>query len=156
MDDHFNAKVANFGLSKLMGDTGKGYVTTQVKGTLVSIEVKTTFYFFYLETVSLNIAKFFGALNSFLFVAKSWSLSIKGYMDPEYYMTQQLNEKNDVYNFGVVLLELITAKAPIKHGNHIVRALQKALNDPEGSENLDKILDPAMGSGSHVGLSILQ
>ncbi|GAA0186551.1 transmembrane signal receptor [Lithospermum erythrorhizon] len=37
LDDQLNAKVADFGLSKLLGDTGKGYVTTQVKGTLVSI-----------------------------------------------------------------------------------------------------------------------
>lgn len=36
LDNNLNAKVADFGLSKLMGDTGKGYVTTQVKGTLVS------------------------------------------------------------------------------------------------------------------------
>lgn len=36
LDDHLNAKVADFGLSKLLGDSAKGYVTTQVKGTLVS------------------------------------------------------------------------------------------------------------------------
>ena len=36
LDDHLNAKVANFGLSRLYGDADKGYVTTQVKGTMVS------------------------------------------------------------------------------------------------------------------------
>ncbi|KAL2460628.1 Leucine-rich repeat protein kinase family protein [Abeliophyllum distichum] len=66
-------------------------------------------------------------------------------------MTQQLTEKSDVYSFGVVMLELITAKAPIEHGKHIVRAVQEAMGDPIVFENLDKILEPAMGLGSEVG-----
>lgn len=36
LDDHLTAKVADFGLS-LLKDDDKGHVTTQVKGTLVSI-----------------------------------------------------------------------------------------------------------------------
>ena len=37
LDNHLNAKVADFGLSKLMGDDQKDHVTTEVKGTLVRI-----------------------------------------------------------------------------------------------------------------------
>ncbi|KAM7261949.1 hypothetical protein ACFE04_021026 [Oxalis oulophora] len=78
LDEHLTAKVADFGLSKLVSDSSKGHISTQVKGTL-------------------------------------------GYLDPEYYMTEQLSEKSDVYSFGVVMLELVTAKQPIEKGKYIVR-----------------------------------
>lgn len=36
LDEHLNAKVADFGISKPVDNTGKSHITTQVKGTLVS------------------------------------------------------------------------------------------------------------------------
>ncbi|CDO97683.1 unnamed protein product [Coffea canephora] len=108
LDDHFNAKVADFGLSKLLSDEDKGYVSTQVKGTL-------------------------------------------GYMDPEYYMTQQLTDKSDVYSFGVVMLELMTARAPIERGRHIVRVVQDAVNNPKEAFLSHEILDPKIAPGGKLG-----
>ncbi|VAH57401.1 unnamed protein product [Triticum turgidum subsp. durum] len=35
LDERLNAKVSDFGLSKLLGEDGRGQVTTQVKGTMV-------------------------------------------------------------------------------------------------------------------------
>ena len=36
-----------------------------------------------------------------------------GYIAPEYTYTLQVNEKSDIYSFGVVLLELLTSKWPV-------------------------------------------
>ena len=66
-------------------------------------------------------------------------------MDPEYYMTQQLTEKSDVYSYGVVMLELVTARMPIERGKYIVRVVQMAMDKTKVLYNLHEILDPAIG-----------
>ncbi|XP_028797387.1 probable leucine-rich repeat receptor-like protein kinase At5g49770 [Neltuma alba] len=109
LDEHLNAKVADFGLSKLLVDSERGHITTQVKGTM-------------------------------------------GYLDPEYYMTQQLTEKSDVYSFGVLMLELVTARRPIEKGKYIVREVQNVMDTTKELFNLHSIIDPLINQVTPRGL----
>uniref|UniRef100_A0A803N4A9 non-specific serine/threonine protein kinase n=1 Tax=Chenopodium quinoa TaxID=63459 RepID=A0A803N4A9_CHEQI len=70
LDSEFNAKIADFGLAKILAKPG-------------------------------------GEPNTVSAVAGSF-----GYMAPEYCYTSKVNEKIDIYSFGVVLLELVTGKEP--------------------------------------------
>ncbi|CAK9212198.1 unnamed protein product [Sphagnum troendelagicum] len=99
--DMKNAKVADFGLSRLTYGENITHIITNVKGTT-------------------------------------------GYLDPEYFTSQCLSIKSDVYNFGVVLLEIISGRKaidttlPNKKAWNLCDWVQ--FNLQEG--NINKILDP--------------
>ncbi|XP_073006626.1 putative leucine-rich repeat receptor-like protein kinase At2g19210 [Typha latifolia] len=67
-----------------------------------------------------------------------------GYVDPEYYRSFQLSEKSDVFSFGVVLLEMITAQPAIIGGSetiHIATWVRQRL----ARGIIESIIDPRMG-----------
>lgn len=68
-------------------------------------------------------------------------------MDPEYYMTQQLTEKSDVYSYGVLMLELATARRPIEQGKYIVREVTRVMDTSKDLYNLQSILDQTILKG---------
>ena len=78
---------------------------------------------------------------------------MQGYLDPNYYMTNQLTNKSDVYSFGVVLLELMTARQPIQAGKYIVMEVELAFAKGGLDQMIAlKLLDPSLKSYPPKGL----
>lgn len=63
-------------------------------------------------------------------------------------MTQQLTKKSDVYGFGILMLELITARKPIERGKYIVKEVQETMDKSKYLYNLHPFLDPAIVMGT--------
>ena len=76
---------------------------------------------------------------------------VQGYLDPEYFTTQQLSERSDVYSFGIVLLELITARPPIQDGKFIVRSVKAILASAGISGLQEKLMDPLLRDSLLIG-----
>ncbi|CAN6993763.1 unnamed protein product [Brassica oleracea var. botrytis] len=68
---------------------------------------------------------------------------IHGYIDPEYYRTNRLAEKSDVYGYGVVLLEMITNKPVISEEYHVAEWAGTKINHCDITE----IMDPKLCGG---------
>ncbi|KAK2455062.1 putative LRR receptor serine/threonine-protein kinase [Trifolium repens] len=69
-----------------------------------------------------------------------------GYLDPEYYISQQLTDKSDIYSFGVILLELISGQEAISNdsfGANCRNIVQWAKMHIE-SGDIQGIIDPAL------------
>ncbi|KAG5238883.1 receptor protein [Salix suchowensis] len=62
-----------------------------------------------------------------------------GYMDPEYVVTQELTEKSDIYSYGVVLLEIVTARRAIQESRNLVEWSQIFM---ASDSRLPELVDP--------------
>ncbi|XP_006366693.1 receptor-like protein kinase HSL1 [Solanum tuberosum] len=98
LDSDFTAKIADFGLAKILEKKGE--------------------------------------LNTMSAVAGSF-----GYIAPEYAYTTKVNEKIDIYSFGVVLLELVTGRQPNFGDEHTSLAEWAWKQHGEGNTAIDNMLD---------------
>ncbi|MQM20474.1 hypothetical protein Taro_053494 [Colocasia esculenta] len=68
-----------------------------------------------------------------------------GYVAPEYANTGLLNEKSDIYSFGVVLLEAITGRDPVDYGRPANEVnLVEWLKMMVGSRRSEEVIDPSI------------
>ncbi|KAF7819731.1 putative LRR receptor-like serine/threonine-protein kinase [Senna tora] len=81
-------------------------------------------------------------------------MGTKGYLDPEYYKSRKLNEKSDIYSFGVVLLELITGQPAVLKGKESVHILEWVRPELRRGD-LSKIVDPRL-QGKYNASSVLK
>ncbi|XP_050285770.1 probable LRR receptor-like serine/threonine-protein kinase At1g05700 isoform X2 [Quercus robur] len=100
LDENFQAKLADLGLSRVFPGEGGTHVSTKVVGT-------------------------------------------PGYLDPEYYASNWLNEKSDVFSFGVVLLEIITGRPAISINPEKVHLIKWVSSMVERGD-VKNIVDPRL------------
>ena len=104
--DDFNAKVSDFGLAKML-ESGESHITTRVMGT---------FGYAYLQSLLAPLRFYDLFLVWFLFLLVTSGIFANfSYVAPEYANTGLLNEKSDIYSFGVLLLEAVTGRDPVDY-----------------------------------------
>ncbi|KAG6466570.1 hypothetical protein ZIOFF_075658 [Zingiber officinale] len=63
-----------------------------------------------------------------------------GYLDPEYLRTFHLTDRSDVFSFGVLLVELISARHPIERNRDLRERAMKKFRGGKAIEILDPVL----------------
>uniref|UniRef100_A0A0E0LXE7 Protein kinase domain-containing protein n=1 Tax=Oryza punctata TaxID=4537 RepID=A0A0E0LXE7_ORYPU len=130
IDKNYRAKVADFGLTKL----------TEVGGTSMPTGTRVVGTFGYMPpeaTPSVNLC---------------WKLICVEPAVCRYARYGDVSPKVDVYAFGVVLYELISAKEAIVRSTEsssdskgLVYLFEEALNSPDPKEGLRTLIDPKLG-----------
>ncbi|CAE5967613.1 unnamed protein product [Arabidopsis arenosa] len=90
-----------------------------------------------------GLAKLLGADSSYV---STRVMGTFGYVAPEYANSGLLNEKSDVYSYGVVLLEAITGRYPVDYARpkeevHMVEWLKLMVQQKQFEEVVDKELE---------------
>ncbi|CAO2824311.1 unnamed protein product [Amaranthus hypochondriacus] len=80
-----------------------------------------------------------------------------GYIAPEYGYSLKVDEKSDIYSYGVVLLELLTGKRPIdKEFGESIDVVEWIRNKTRNNRPLEEVLDPSLGGDcKHVQEELL-
>ncbi|KAI3449827.1 hypothetical protein Pfo_006492 [Paulownia fortunei] len=74
-----------------------------------------------------------------------------GYIAPEYGYTLKVDEKSDIYSYGVVLMELLTGKRPLDpEFGESVDIVEWIRGKMRNNKPLEEVLDPSIGNTKHV------
>ncbi|KAL2522605.1 Leucine-rich repeat protein kinase family protein [Forsythia ovata] len=74
-----------------------------------------------------------------------------GYLDPEYYSTQHLSTKSDVFSFGVVLLEIVSGREPLNINRPRNEwSLVEWAKPHIRNSRIEEIVDPNIKGGYHA------
>ncbi|KAL0450085.1 UNVERIFIED_CONTAM: Nodulation receptor kinase [Sesamum latifolium] len=74
-----------------------------------------------------------------------------GYLDPEYYSTQNLSAKSDVFSFGVVLLEIVSGREPLNISRPQSEwSLVEWAKSHIRNSKVEEIVDPSIKGGYHA------
>ncbi|KAF9662591.1 hypothetical protein SADUNF_Sadunf18G0070200 [Salix dunnii] len=145
LDSHFNAKIADFGLAKMLVKQGQLATVSAVAGSCGYIAPGNERTLFILPQLfasvsfpSFSTTKKF-RLSSLYFV--TWTA--------EYAQTVRVNEKIDVYSFGVVLLELTTGRAA-NYGDEDTCLAKWARRHMQERKPIVDVLDQEITEPCHV------
>ncbi|CAI7875133.1 unnamed protein product, partial [Closterium sp. NIES-54] len=121
---------------------GFAYLHHQIKPPIIHRDVKTANI---LITASgeAKVADF--GISKAVMEGEQLDTQVKGtvgYLDPEYYMSDLLTEKSDVFSFGIVLLEIATGLRPISDNQHIRQLVIKRVM--AGGRGATAVIDPAL------------
>lgn len=125
------------GLSYLHHDCVPAIVHRDVKSNNILLDAE-----FGARIADFGVAKVVEQANGATLGSMSVIAGSCGYIAPEYAYTLRVNEKSDIYSFGVVLLELVTGKPPVlgeKDHLHLVKWVCSIMDHHNGG--VEHVLD---------------
>ncbi|KAH9289547.1 hypothetical protein KI387_033664 [Taxus chinensis] len=128
LDENFNAKISDFGISYIMTDDT--HYTRQETWTRNGVPPR--------EYAHEEETRVMG----------TW-----GYADPEYVASGKLTKKADIYSFGILLLNIVSGKNSIQQRDQGLHILQDHAWKLQKEDRLNELIDPRLVNDNGSNLS---